>query len=170
MTTPCLRAVSMISSSARPTTVLPLSLNSIGIVAACWVLSRSIANALLRELVRKVLHHAEQRVRRRLAEAADRGIRHRLGELVEQRLVPLRSAISVSALAVPTRHGVHCPQDSSRKNRIRFRAASTARSRSERITTAAEPMKQPYLFNVSKSSGMSAIAAGRIPPDAPPGR
>src|SRR5262245_22575664 len=89
MTTPCLRAVSMISSSARPTTVLPLSLNSIGIVAACWVLSRSIANALLRELVRKVLHHAEQRVRRRLAEAADRGIRHRLGELVEQRLVPL---------------------------------------------------------------------------------
>jgi len=40
----------------------------------------------------------------------------------------------------------------------------------ERITIAADPIKQPYWFNVSKSSGMSPIDAGRIPPDAPPGR
>ena len=41
---------------------------------------------------------------------------------------------------------------------------------SDRTTIAAEPMKQPYWFSVSKSSGMSAIDAGRMPPDAPPGR
>src|SRR6202012_4181245 len=37
----------------------------------------------------------------------------------------LRS-INCSALAVPTRHGVHCPQDSSEKNFIRLRAAAAA--------------------------------------------
>ena len=36
--------------------------------------------------------------------------------------------------------------------------------------TAAEPMKQPYGCSVSKSSGMLASDAGRMPPEAPPGR
>jgi hypothetical protein len=40
----------------------------------------------------------------------------------------------------------------------------------ERITIAADPMKQPYSFKVSKSSAISPIDAGRIPPDAPPGK
>ena len=71
---------------------------------------------------------------------------------------------------MPTRHGVHWPHDSSAKNFIRLRAAAAAVSWSERTTIAAEPMKQPYWFSVSKSSGMSAIDAGRMPPDAPPGR
>jgi hypothetical protein len=65
---------------------------------------------------------------------------------------------------------VHWPQDSSEKNLVRLRAAVVARSLSERITTAAEPMKQPYWLSVSKSSGISAIDAGRMPPEAPPGR
>src|SRR5229473_4114148 len=54
-----------------------------------------------------------------------------------------RSPISASALAVPTRHGVHLPQDSSWKNFIRLAAAAAAESRCDRITTAAEPMKLP---------------------------
>ena len=33
-------------------------------------------------------------------------------------------AIRAAAFSVPTRHGVHCPQLSSSKNRIRFSAAS----------------------------------------------
>jgi hypothetical protein len=37
-------------------------------------------------------------------------------------------------------------------------------------TTAAEPMKQPCGSSVPKSSGMSSIDAGRMPPEAPPGR
>ncbi len=43
-------------------------------------------------------------------------------------------------------------------------------SRSDRITTACDPTKQPYGSSVPKSRGRSAIAAGRMPPEAPPGR
>ncbi len=71
---------------------------------------------------------------------------------------------------MPTRHGVHWPHDSSAKNFIRLRAVPVAESWSEKTTIAAEPMKQPYGVSVSKSSGMLAIDAGRMPPDAPPGR
>ena len=81
----------------------------------------------------------------------------------------LRS-INATAFCVPTRQGVHCPQLSSSKKRMRLTAASFTSSLSDKITTAAEPMKQPYFSSVPKSSGMSAIEAGRIPPDAPPGR
>src|SRR5437660_6671762 len=81
-----------------------------------------------------------------------------------------RSFMSSTAFAVPTRHGVHLPQDSSWKNLIRLSAAAAARSRCDSTTTAAEPMKQPCGCSVSKSSGMSAFAAGRMPPEAPPGR
>ena len=38
------------------------------------------------------------------------------------------------------------------------------------VTTAMEPTKAPCSASVSKSSGTSASAAGRMPPDAPPGR
>src|SRR4029077_6252712 len=79
-------------------------------------------------------------------------------------------AINIDALAVPLRHGVHCPHDSCSKKRIVLRAATTALSWSDKTTTAAEPMKQPCGCNVSKSSGTSASDAGRMPPDAPPGR
>ncbi len=57
------------------------------------------------------------------------------------------AAIRALALAVPTRQGVHWPQDSSSKKRITLRAASTARSQCVALrvstTTAAEPMKPP---------------------------
>src|SRR3954469_25947029 len=78
--------------------------------------------------------------------------------------------ISSAAFWVPTRHGVHWPQLSSSKNFIRFNAAARTLSFCDRITIAAEPMKQPYFSSVPKSSGISSIDAGRMPPEAPPGR
>src|SRR5207248_2664178 len=71
-------------------------------------------------------------------------------------------SINWSALIVPTRQGVHWPHDSSAKNFMRLRAALEALSLSESTTIAAEPMKQPYSVNVSKSRGTSALDAGRI--------
>src|SRR5882724_1258078 len=76
-------------SSERPTTVLPFSLNSTGMVAACAVLMRSIACLQpSRYLVRKVFHHGEHRVGRRLPQAAYGCVHHRLGKFPQQRLVP----------------------------------------------------------------------------------
>src|SRR6266704_2519599 len=106
-------------SSDLPTTVLPFSLNSTGIVAACAVLMRSIPCLRpSRDLVGEVFHHRKHRVGGGLPQPAYGCVHHRL----------------------------------------------------EKFTIAAEPMKQPYWFSVSKSSGISPIAAGRIPPEAPPGR
>src|SRR4051795_7842729 len=51
--------------------------------------------------------------------------------------------IKIAAFWVPTRHGVHWPQLSSSKKRIRFSAASLTLSWSDRMTIAAEPLKQP---------------------------
>src|ERR1700724_31347 len=79
-------------------------------------------------------------------------------------------AIRWAAFSVPTRHGVHWPQLSSSKNLVRLSATAFMSSLSDRITTAWEPTKQPYFFKVPKSSGMSAMDAGRMPPEAPPGR
>src|SRR6266576_1801643 len=79
-------------------------------------------------------------------------------------------SINSAAFCVPTRHGVHWPQLSSSKKRIRFSAAPFTLSCSDRMMIAAEPMKQPYFSSAPKSSGMSSIEAGRMPPDAPPGR
>src|SRR6516162_10859675 len=79
-------------------------------------------------------------------------------------------SINCAAFCVPTRHGVHWPQLSSSKKRIRLSAAAFTLSCCDRITIAADPMKQPYFSNVPKSSGMSSIDAGRMPPEAPPGR
>src|ERR1700730_12227951 len=76
----------------------------------------------------------------------------------------------LTAFSVPTRHGVHWPQLSSSKNLRRLSATSRMLSLSESTTTAWLPTKQPYCSSVPKSSGMSAIDAGRIPPEAPPGR
>ena len=59
-------------------------------------------------------------------------------------------AISFAAFSVPARHGVHWPQLSSSKNRIRLRATAFMSSRSDRITTACDPTKQPYCSKVPK--------------------
>src|SRR3974377_1733257 len=79
-------------------------------------------------------------------------------------------AISLAAFSVPTRQGVHWPQLSSSKNLTRLSATAFISSLSDKITTAWEPTKQPYFSSVPKSSGTSAIEAGRMPPEAPPGR
>src|SRR5215211_6567810 len=82
----------------------------------------------------------------------------------------LGSAMSLTAFSQPTRQGVHWPQDSSAKNLRRFTATARMSSLSERITIACEPTKQPYCSSWPKSSGRSAMLAGRTPPEAPPGR
>src|SRR5882757_2786060 len=74
-------------------------------------------------------------------------------------------SINSAAFWVPTRQGVHWPQLSSSKKRIRLSAAALMSSRSDSTTTAAEPIRQPCGSSVPKSSGMSARLAGRMPPD-----
>src|ERR1700756_2735482 len=59
-------------------------------------------------------------------------------------------SINSAAFSVPTRQGVHWPQLSSSKKRIRFSAAPLTLSCCERITIAAEPMKQSYFSSVPK--------------------
>src|SRR5688500_2988630 len=78
--------------------------------------------------------------------------------------------ISATDFTVPARQGVHFPHDSCAKNSMRFNAASFTRSRFERTTIAALPIKLLNSASTSKSRGASARDAGRIPPDAPPGR
>ena len=81
-----------------------------------------------------------------------------------------RRSMIMTAFSVPMRQGVHWPQLSSSKKRMRLSATSRMSSLSERTTTAAEPMKQPCGSSVPKSRGMLSIDAGRMPPEAPPGR
>ena len=82
---------------------------------------------------------------------------------VKQRLVPDGLLHQLAAFSVPQRQGVHWPQLSSSKNRIRLRAAARTSSWSERTTMAADPMKQPYGSSVPKSSGTSARCCGQDP-------
>ena len=73
----------------------------------------------------KVFQHAQQRIGRRLAEPADRGVAHQRRQLGQQRLDPTGPvAISLTAFSVPTRQGVHWPQLSSSKNFIRLSATA----------------------------------------------
>src|SRR6516165_6426384 len=54
-----------------------------------WVaVSSSPTPERLRQLLREILEHAQQRVGRRLAEPADRGVAHGVRELRQQRLIP----------------------------------------------------------------------------------
>ena len=133
--------------------------------------SRSSGSLDRGEFLGKLTHQAEHadwappdRARRSTRRASRRPVRSRSARSQIGRL------ISAAAFWVPTRHGVHCPQDSSSKNRMRLRAAAFRSSCSESTTTAAEPMKQPCFSSVPKSSGRSPMEAGRIPPEAPPGR
>ncbi len=56
------------------------------------------------------------------------------------------------------------------KNLMALMANSFALSFFEKTIMAAEPIKQPYFCNVSKSNGSSPNDAGNMPPDAPPGK
>src|SRR2546427_5694991 len=106
-------------SSDLPTTVLPFSLNSTGIVAACAVLMRSIGHLspkpgtdhhfpahscpharqakkivvcprFSRNLLREVFHHRKHWVGGGLPQPAYGCVHHRLGKFLQQRLVPFR--------------------------------------------------------------------------------
>src|SRR5436309_15812833 len=79
-------------------------------------------------------------------------------------------AISLTAFSVPARQGVHWPQLSSSKKRIRLSATAFMSSLSDRMTTAFDPTNQPYFSSVPKSKGSSAIEVGRMSHDAPSGR
>src|SRR5689334_24915201 len=80
----------MMVSSDRPTTALPFSLNSTGIVAACAVLMRSMPGLRSScDLVRKVFHHGQHGIGRRLPQPAYGCVHHRRGKFLEQGLVPL---------------------------------------------------------------------------------
>src|SRR5262245_16754889 len=50
--------------------------------------SQSPTPERLAQLLAEILQHAQQRVRRRLAEAADRGVTHGVREFRQQRLIP----------------------------------------------------------------------------------
>src|SRR5438874_9063413 len=77
-------------SSERPTTVLPFSLNSTGIVAACAVLMRSIGHlSPSRDLLREVFHHRKHRVGGGLPQPAYGCVHHRLGKFLQEGLIPL---------------------------------------------------------------------------------
>src|SRR5690606_13153655 len=93
---------------------------------------------------------------------------------VQRSSIRLRSqspaSIRRTILSVPARQGVHWPQLSARKNRMRFSATALRSSLSESTMTAWLPTKAPCVSSTPKSSGTSASAAGRIPPEAPPGR
>ena len=97
------------------------------------------AEALDRRLDRRV---------RGLAEAADRGVAHRLADVVEQRqLVASRRAGDPDAIrcsasswrTVPTRHGTHWPHDSSRKNAAMRSTMSRRSTVSSNTSTTPEP-------------------------------
>src|SRR5438445_714089 len=107
-------------SSDLPTTVLPFSLNSTGIVAACAVLMRSIGHLspkpgtdhhfpahscpharqakkivvcprFARNLLREVFHHRKHRVGGGLPQPAYGCVHHRIGKFLQQRLIPFLS-------------------------------------------------------------------------------
>ena len=79
-------------------------------------------------------------------------------------------SINFTAIDVPFLHGVHCPQLSSSKNLIKLSPILLISTLSDKTTIAADPIKQPYSCNVSKSRGIFPRLAGKMPPDAPPGR
>ena len=81
----------------------------------------------------------------------------------------IRSSIR-SDQAVPSRHGVHCPQDSWAKNRQELWRKSTMLTVSSMTTTAAVPRpRQPTLPGPAKSSGVSSSASVSNPIESPPG-
>src|SRR5262245_51712213 len=82
MSVPLRCATCQIVSPSLASTSLPSRLNVMVLLIASPLAER------LYEIVAEILEHAAQRVRCGLAEAADRGIAHRGGKLVQQRLVP----------------------------------------------------------------------------------
>src|ERR1700688_159963 len=88
---PSRSAISRMVSVLGPVTSRPLSVNVTVAASNCARSARVMAFIVYPSgnFVRKVLHDAIHGVRRRLAQAADRGVAHHQREIREQRLVPL---------------------------------------------------------------------------------
>ena len=74
-----------------------------------------------------------------------------------------------SSQLVPSRHGVHLPQDSRAKNRTRRRQAFTMSVSSSNTTMAPEPSMVPSLPTAPASRGTSRCSGYSHGADAPPG-
>ena len=74
-----------------------------------------------------------------------------------------------SSQVVPSRQGVHLPQDSRAKKRTRRRAASTASVVSSITTTAPEPSIDPASPTGLASSGRSRCSGKNQGAEPPPG-
>src|SRR5207247_5497263 len=79
MSTPLRLAVWRIVSPPIAVTLLPLSMNG-----------TQSPSSLTLDLISKMLHHAANRIRRRLSEATDRSVGHRLRQFFQQCGIPLR--------------------------------------------------------------------------------
>jgi hypothetical protein len=83
------------------------------------------------------------------------------------RAVPCSRPAPSAAFCVPTRHGALAaahPEETHQIERGRLDAVLLRQDHDR-----GRPMKQPYFSSVPKRR-MSSIFAGRMPPDAPPGR
>jgi hypothetical protein len=74
-----------------------------------------------------------------------------------------------SSQVVPSRHGVHLPQDSLAKKRTMRQAALTTSVVSSITTIAPEPTIEPALSTVGLSSGRSRCSSKNHIAEAPPG-
>src|SRR5581483_3644871 len=95
MSTPWRFAAWMIVSPGIAETCSPFKVNGI---ALCSSSAMSFMVVSSRDLVREILDHALDRIRRRLVEAADGSIGHRLRQLVQERLIPFRRLQQLNGL------------------------------------------------------------------------
>ena len=83
---------------------------------------------------------------------------------------PGAGASSSSWRTVPTRHGTHCPHDSSRKNAAIRRSASARSTVSSNTRITPEPSVAPAARVPSNVSGTSSLSGPTNAPAAPPSR
>ena len=88
---PWREAASIRFSSARPTMAVPFNVNWTSVGAGCATPARLMTASTAthfssRDFLRKVFHHGQSRVWRRLPEAANRCVHHRLRQIGKQRL------------------------------------------------------------------------------------
>src|SRR5688572_29383230 len=87
---PSASAVSMMLRSARAATDFPFSVNVTSLASSAvlvWCIRDSSFPLL--DFLGEILQHGQLRIGRGLAETADRGVHHRLRQLLQQRLVPV---------------------------------------------------------------------------------
>ena len=117
--------------------------------------SASLRDDVIFELIAEVPHRCQHRVRRRLAQPAQRALADVAAQLVQHVHVPSVPAPSVIAFRMrrhlfsPTRHGMHLPHDSECVNSMKYRATSTMQLSSSITTMPPEPMIDPSCARLS---------------------